>query len=335
MTSIITNYFYIGCFLFICFRFSLALYILLTKSALHKEDHPEQETSSYQSGIGASFDSHLPMGQHLAGAIDKKGLKATTQNSLVDFSDSSMHPLNYVFHLKPETVNNTVSTQPIISDCANMGKMPSLNNLPNDSYDDHLSCSYTNVKDASVIDRRMLTGSSIEGPSEESTCYNFNSNIWSSGSQSRQFSSSCSSHSGMITSPSWGARTLGWRQCRNAEVISGLSGEEFDAFMNIFEGGSLLYCNMSFGALLYSRKQLEDIGFTCKAVNDGLWLQVRIQKASSYCQMSYLLSMTTHSKFYRWLHMHAYAHIYVTRSKIKIIYFGLLGRSIYEYPISH
>ncbi len=44
--------------------------------------------------------------------------------------------------------------------------------------------------------------------------------------------------------------------------------------MNIFERGSLLYCNMSFDALLSVRKQLEEFGFPCKAVNDGLWLQV-------------------------------------------------------------
>lgn len=46
--------------------------------------------------------------------------------------------------------------------------------------------------------------------------------------------------------------------------------------MNIFEGGSLLYCNMSFEALLTVRKQLEEFGFPCKALNDGLWLQVCI-----------------------------------------------------------
>jgi hypothetical protein len=44
--------------------------------------------------------------------------------------------------------------------------------------------------------------------------------------------------------------------------------------MNIFERGSLLYCNMSFDALLSVRKQLEEFGFPCKAVNDGLWLQM-------------------------------------------------------------
>jgi hypothetical protein len=31
---------------------------------------------------------------------------------------------------------------------------------------------------------------------------------------------------------------------------------------------------MSFDSLLSVRKQLEEFGFPCKAVNDGLWLQV-------------------------------------------------------------
>ncbi|XP_078445279.1 BTB/POZ domain-containing protein [Wolffia australiana] len=50
--------------------------------------------------------------------------------------------------------------------------------------------------------------------------------------------------------------------------------EEYEAFINIFEGGSLLYCHMSFEALLHVRKQLEEWGFPCKTVNDGLWMQM-------------------------------------------------------------
>ena len=57
-----------------------------------------------------------------------------------------------------------------------------------------------------------------------------------------------------------------------------IGGEEYEAFNIIFEGGSLLYCHMSFEALLNVRKRLEDLGFPCKTINDGLWLQVRIKK---------------------------------------------------------
>ncbi|RWW74257.1 hypothetical protein BHE74_00017810 [Ensete ventricosum] len=76
--------------------------------------------------------------------------------------------------------------------------------------------------------------------------------------------------------PIWGGRVVGRRQVTNAEGGSSLRDEEFDAFMKIFEGGSLLYCNMSFEALLNVRRQLEDLGFPCKAINDGLWLQVNL-----------------------------------------------------------
>ncbi|KAK8960393.1 hypothetical protein KSP40_PGU011647 [Platanthera guangdongensis] len=79
---------------------------------------------------------------------------------------------------------------------------------------------------------------------------------------------------GRFNMPSlWGGRTVGRRKVKSAKVNCGLSSEEYDAFHNVFEGGSLLYCNMSFEALLNVRKQLEELGFPCRSVNDGLWLQ--------------------------------------------------------------
>ncbi|KAK8947270.1 hypothetical protein KSP39_PZI006864 [Platanthera zijinensis] len=79
---------------------------------------------------------------------------------------------------------------------------------------------------------------------------------------------------GRFNMPSlWGGRTVGRRKVKSAKVNCGLSSEEYDAFHNVFEGGSLLYCNMSFEALLNVRKQLEELGFPCRSVNDGLWVQ--------------------------------------------------------------
>ncbi|RRT76853.1 hypothetical protein B296_00024082 [Ensete ventricosum] len=120
----------------------------------------------------------------------------------------------------------------------------------------------------------------MEGPSGESPCYNLNNNLWLARDQSRESLMSLTGNEtarndwGRSNVPIWGGRVVGRRQVTNAEGGSSLRDEEFDAFMKIFEGGSLLYCNMSFEALLNVRRQLEDLGFPCKAINDGLWLQM-------------------------------------------------------------
>lgn len=124
--------------------------------------------------------------------------------------------------------------------------------------------------------------SAMEGPSEESPCYQLNNNSWLGGGQTfgNGMSSSCnddmSNEWGRCGMPmSWGGRIVGRRELKTcAKGICGLSSEDYDTFVNIFEGGSLLYCNMTFEALLNVRKQLEELGFPCKSVNDGLWLQV-------------------------------------------------------------
>lgn len=124
----------------------------------------------------------------------------------------------------------------------------------------------------------------MEGPSEEGSCYLNNSN-WLAGDQSAHCSSMKSSSNDLVPNEwgrcglpplSCGDKVVGRRQVKaHAKGNSGICREEYDAFANIFEGGSLLYCNMSFEALLNVRRQLEELGFPCKAVNDGLWLQVR------------------------------------------------------------
>ncbi|KAJ3676166.1 hypothetical protein LUZ60_003578 [Juncus effusus] len=94
-------------------------------------------------------------------------------------------------------------------------------------------------------------------------------------------SASCENNNNNNNNSSWGNnsnnRTVGRRKVKNTPAKEGsclLPSDEYEAFMNIFEGGSLLYCNMSFEALLNARKQLEELGFPCKALNDGLWLQM-------------------------------------------------------------
>lgn len=154
------------------------------------------------------------------------------------------------------------------------------------------SCSYFEMPSSTGASGLGGNNMGVEGPSEEDSCYQLNNNSWLCGDQ-RNFSSMGSSCNLMtpnewercnFTPLSWGGRTVGRREvksCLNAH--SGVSREDYDAFANIFEGGSLLYCNMSFDALLSVRKQLEEMGFPCKAVNDGLWLQVCNYMYSPFC----------------------------------------------------
>ncbi|XP_044978255.1 uncharacterized protein LOC123445350 [Hordeum vulgare subsp. vulgare] len=129
--------------------------------------------------------------------------------------------------------------------------------------------------------KRMENDISTGGPSAESPSYQFNENMWLSREQTKNYFSRTSSSNGLVpcewgrpTAPPWGGRVVGRRQVRCSRGSSSLSADEYNTFMNIFERGSLLYCNMSFDALLSVRKQLEEFEFPCKAVNDGLWLQM-------------------------------------------------------------
>lgn len=160
----------------------------------------------------------------------------------------------------------------------------SMSNSFSDTEGIRTSCSYVEMPIGSGTSGLGASGMAMEGPSEEGSCYHLNNNNWLANHQSRHCSSMDSSCSGLtlndwgrcgVASLSWGGRIVGKRQVKSyAKGNCGVHGEEYDAFVNIFEGGSLLYCNMSFEALLNVRKQLEELGFPCKAVNDGLWLQV-------------------------------------------------------------
>lgn len=139
--------------------------------------------------------------------------------------------------------------------------------------------------------------STVEGSPEESTFFQLNNNnYWLPADQSNNCSSAnpsngaTSSEWGRCNMPSWGGRIVGRGQSDTAKASSSIRGDGFDAFMNVFEGGSLLYCNMSFEALLNVRKQLEELGFPCKAVNDGLWLQVWLHFFCTYTPLVHLFA---------------------------------------------
>jgi hypothetical protein len=110
-------------------------------------------------------------------------------------------------------------------------------------------------------------------PSGDSSMYKFGESVWP-----RDCSSVSPTNEALPSIPLWANGNVERRQVKNNAATKGgsclLPSDEYEAFMNIFEGGSVLYCNMSFEALLNVRKQLEEFGFPCKALNDGLWLQV-------------------------------------------------------------
>ncbi|GAB4851291.1 hypothetical protein Ancab_030587 [Ancistrocladus abbreviatus] len=267
-------------------RFELALCTLLAKSALSKADHPEKKTLTPETGISNGDDSSTLIRMNLVDSCCCGSLEAD---------------------LGQQQVHQVACTQP------NMGprypssmEQPSpLNNSFYDTDINRSSASYVGVAVGFPSTGQRQHGAPAEGPSEESLCYAFGSNTWLVGNDPRHCSSSNASCTESMsndwgrysTSLAWGGRIVGRRQAKGCgEGNCGLKGEEYDTFINIFEGGSLLYCNMSFEALLNVRKQLEELGFPCKAVNDGLWLQMllsqRVQEtAADTCKNCCLLGV--------------------------------------------
>ncbi|TMW94988.1 hypothetical protein EJD97_009518 [Solanum chilense] len=298
-------------------RFELALCTLLAKSALCKAENHEEKCSG--SGVGTSTISdvsrvvptNLTDDRRVESGLGHLSLKDgidscnNGQNILVELADSVVDSLTEV----PNSKQKMQESAGLQSDSdsrypCNSGRPSSNNSF---SYADEVrsSCSYFEMPSSTGASGLGGNNMGVEGPSEEDSCYQLNNNSWLCGDQ-RNFSSMGSSCNLMtanewercnFTPLSWGGRTVGRREvksCLNAH--SGVSREDYDAFANIFEGGSLLYCNMSFDALLSVRKQLEEMGFPCKAVNDGLWLQIlisqRVQEiGADTCKSCCLVSM--------------------------------------------
>ncbi|XP_072978738.1 uncharacterized protein [Typha angustifolia] len=235
-------------------RFELALCTLLAKCAISEAAHAGEENLGHKSAQNTRDE--LP-------------------DYVVDFEAS-------VAHSKPVQVQETTCSKPVQDSqyVLKMEKPITLTSLA-DTNSVRASCSYAEPQIGVETIRARDNDTATEGPAGESTCYHLNSNTWIPGDQSRD----CSSTSrfineampndwGRCSMPTWGGRIVGRRQIKSSTGNPCVNGDEYDAFVNIFEGGSLLYSNMSFEALLNVRKQLEELGFPCKAVNDGLWLQM-------------------------------------------------------------
>lgn len=208
-----------------------------------------------------------------------EGHKAA-QNILVELADCVVDRPAGVPHPTPIQLRQTMVPQ-ALSDpryCVKMQQQPASSSTT-DSNLNRESCSYVDIQNDNESNKISSSQYAMEGPSGDSSCYQINNRIWSPVDHQSKFSAARSTNGanpsdwGRCNMPSsWGGRTVGRRQVIRAS--RGVRSEEYDAFHNIFEGGSLLYCNMSFEALLNIRKQLEELGFPCRAVNDGLWLQV-------------------------------------------------------------
>lgn len=274
-------------------RFELALYTLLAKSAMSEIEHSAQRSSSTETGT-AAFAGHRASCakqlmeaelQHLNIQGNLEGQR-TAHNILVELAD-------YVVDFHTDLPSKSIHER---QNCPSSSlqdlsysklKQPATITSLSDSNTIRASCSYIDIKNGVENARNEVA---MEGPSGESPRYNLNNNSWSARNQSREslmsLSTSETTRNDWVRPnvPTWGGRIVGRRQVTSADSSSSLRDEEFDAFMKIFEGGSLLYCNMTFEALLNVRKQLEELGFPCKAANDGLWLQV-----SSYKPLPFFL----------------------------------------------
>lgn len=284
-------------------RFELALFTLLSKGALSSQELSEQESSGPEVEIPTS-----------CGPSDGKG-----KNMILVCSSNQLEPDVGKLNLNGDAACHDSANNLLVNRGDNVvdfqaGAYVSSEQVPPDTYSQPNSDPiYSSIAEGSSSLKTFTdmegsrttgicigtpicvrtngamangSGSTMEGPSGDSSFYRWDNNTWLSREQSIHCSAMINSSCyGLmpndwgrcgVPSLSWGGRVVGRRQVKGCATENcGISGEEYDTFVDIFEGGSLLYCNMSFEALINVRNQLEELGFPCKAVNDSLWLQVR------------------------------------------------------------
>ncbi|KAJ7980274.1 BTB/POZ domain protein [Quillaja saponaria] len=299
-------------------RFELALHTFLAKGAHCKAEHSEQSSGS-ESGTDTHFDSAKVKGKSAndsganmeteLGHLTLKGdLKDhSSHNLMVELADCEVDLQRGASNSNQQVRQASYTVQSNLEPrcpCNMEGPSPLGNSLSDT--DGIRTCAYVELPIGAGVSGMATTGVAMEGPSDNESCYHLNDNSWLARDQSRNCFSLNSSCNALIPNDwgrcgmpliSWGGRVVGRGQLKaQVKANSEVPGEEYDAFVHIFEGGSLLYCNMSFEALLNVRRQLEESGFPCKAVNDGLWLQMllsqRVQEiAADTCKNCCLMSI--------------------------------------------
>ncbi|KAG5555055.1 hypothetical protein RHGRI_012554 [Rhododendron griersonianum] len=301
-------------------RFELAFYTFLAKSALCKGEQPEEGCLSTEMGTNSHPDFPKVEGNNLSYRGTDKQLE--TELGCMSLKDD-LEALNAARNVMVESADGVVGSETGVHSSKQQllqgsrtdshmeprynGDVEQLSSSNSLSYMDDVRSLSSYLEMPSGVGTSGLTGNGVamEGPSEEGSCYQLNNNSWLSRDQ-RHCNTMNASYNGFMPGEwgrcgmpplSWGGRVVGRRQVKGyAKGNCGMSEEEYDAFVNIFEGGSLLYCNMSFQALLNVRKHLEELGFPCKAVNDSLWLQMllsqRVQEiGADTCKNCCLVSM--------------------------------------------
>ncbi|KAK8571988.1 hypothetical protein V6N12_028052 [Hibiscus sabdariffa] len=294
-------------------RFELALYTLLAKGSFYQPERSGQGNHSPEMDVGTSLESSKVKGKTLVDSFHGKKLESelgrlglkddqehckTVQKLPVDLALAGcVVDIPTGVSISDQQVQRSKYARSEPTFPCNIDQSSSVSSSISEGI--RTSRSYVEMP----IGDGTSGGMAMEGPSEEGSCYQLNNNNWLAINQSKHCSSEDSGlmlndwgRCGMA-SLSWGGRVVGKRQVKSyAKGNCGVRGEEYDAFVNIFEGGSLLYCNMSFEVLLNVRKQLEELGFPCKALNDGLWLQMllhqRVQEiGADTCKNCCLTSM--------------------------------------------
>lgn len=276
-------------------RFELALYTLLSKSSVAEADHSEQASSSSETEMPTTSALLKEKAESIGGKQvlesefrsfgieDNLEEHKAAHNILAELADWVVDVHTDVSYSKQLKGPQTTLSQPMLDSRyglkTELPAAPTTFAEPNSVSE---SGSYVEMNNDTEATRMARVGVAKEGPSGENTSYHLNNSMWLPRDQSREYSLTSSTRNGVVPNdwgrcnmpPIWGGRTVGSRQVKLSRGKCGIPSEVYDAFVNIFEGGSLLYSNMSFEALLNVRKQLEELGFPCKAVNDGLWLQM-------------------------------------------------------------
>lgn len=283
-------------------RFELALFTLLTKGALSRQELSEQERSCSEvettthsgssDGKGKSMilvcsTNQLEPDLGKLSLIDDPARRDSANNLLVDLGDCVVNFQTGASDSREQVPQATYAqpySEPIYSSSAEVSStMKTLDEMEGSRNSGTYIGTPIAVRTNEAVENGG--GSAMEGPSGDSSFYRWDNNTWLIREQSIHCSAIInSSYYGLmpndwgrcgVPSLSWGGRVVGRREVKGCAAENcGVSGEEYDTFVDIFEGGSLLYCNMSFEALINVRNQLEELGFPGKAVNDSLWLQV-------------------------------------------------------------
>lgn len=273
----------------------MALYALLSKGTLYNAEHHDQRSYSSESRICTESDFCSLKGK---GIVNNTGFSKSLESSLGDISlsdnlDGNSAPQNMMVGRADHglSLRSGVSdTRQQIQQAAgsqsayHMSMSRPSYSYPSDTSGAQSSCGYVIVSDDPRTMASDVNLVPMEGPSDDKS-YLLDGNTWLARAQSGQCPPACKScnecmpNCGSCDSPylSWGCRSVRKGQIIGYDAKDNciVRVEEDDTFQKIFEGGSLFYCNMSFEALLNVRKQLEELAFPCKALNDGLWLQVR------------------------------------------------------------